>query len=187
MAVFERVTRGMIFPQSNENAVASFYRWLQTLFDHSDGYTVVIDKELSSPQDRQGLPAPCIVATQMDTTEPGQGFIGANTDHNSCLFYVYCLVSKETPGFNSARLLRRMKDQVVFCVKRAGLFDEAAGDVVVPAIALLDFSQNTPVDTGSTLVLSSSIVQHYTEDSDFIQFELVLSFKYIISGKLLGA
>lgn len=187
MAVIERMNRNQIFPQSNENAVASFYRWLQNMFDHPAGYTVLIDKELASPQNRQGLPTPCLAAVQMDTSEPGKGFMNGDTDQNSCLFYVYCLVNKDDTNFNSARTLRRMKDQVVFAVKKAGLFDEAAGDVVTPPIALLDFSKSPPEDTGMTLVLNNNIVQHFTEDSDFIQYELVLSFRYIVDSKLSGA
>lgn len=188
MPVFNKISRNHVFLQGNENAAASFYYWLQQLFDHPDGYSVVIDKELSSPSNRQGLPTPCIAVNQLDTSDPGRGFMNADADQNGCLFYVYCLVDKNWQGdVSSSRLLRRMKDQVVFAVKRAGMFDEASGDIVVPPIALLNFAHNPPQDTSSTLLLNNNIVQHYTDDGDFIQYELVLSFRYTMDNKLSGA
>ncbi len=178
MAVITKFTRDHVLPYGNENAVASFYKWLKDLFDHDKGYTVVLDKELTSPSTRQQLPFPCIVVNQIDTTDSGRGFFGGERDENVVLFYVYCMVNKTDPNFGTIRLLRRMKDQVVFAVKRAGQFDADHDDLVIPAIVMYDFSQSPIRELSSTLNLSNNIMQHFTEDAEILEYELMLNFAY---------
>lgn len=185
MAVINKIKRDLYLPYSNENAAASFCRWIQNLFDHPEGYTVVLDQELRDPANRQLLPFPCLVVNQVDTSDPGRGFLGAGADQNSCLFYVYCMVHKNAAG--SIRLLRRMKDQVVFALKRAGVFDDAAGDVVIPPIALLDFSTTPPGVLNSTLVMNNNIVQHFSDEDEIAQYELTVSLNYLVHDKMHGA
>jgi hypothetical protein len=168
----------MVMPYGNENAAASFYKWLKELFDHPDGYTVVLDKELTSPESRQELPFPCLIVNQIDTTDGGRGFMGGEKDQNNVLFYVYCMVNKQTPNFGTPRLLRRMKDQLVFAIKRAGVFCEERDDVYIPPIVLYDFSKKPPQELGATLRLNTGIMQHYTEDGEILEYELMLSFVY---------
>lgn len=187
MAIFNKIGRSMVLPYGNENAAASFYEWLRGLFDHAGGYTVVLDQELREPTNRQNLPFPCLAINQVDTSDPGQGFLGSNADQNSCLFYIHCLIHTGDPEVGSIRLLRRMKDQVVFALKRAGIFDEEAQDVVVPPIVLLDFRTVPPTQLNSTLTLNNNIVQHFVEEDEIVEFELLVSFRYMIDGKLNGA
>lgn len=189
MAVYNKIRADLILPYSNENAAASFYRWLNELFNHDAGYSVVFDQELRSPGARRGLPLPCLAVTQLDTTDPSRGFVGALADQNTCLFYVYCIVAKGNTagGVSDVRLLRRMKDHVVFALKRAGIFDDDNDDVVVPPITLFDFSKKPIVPLNSTLTLNSGIVQHYTEEDDILQYELLVSFRYMVDGKTKGA
>jgi len=178
VAVINKFTRDLVLPYGNENAVASFYKWLKDLFDHDKGYTVVLDKELTTPESRQQLPYPCLVVNQIDTTDSGKGYFGGDRDENVVLFYVYCMVNKTNQEFGTTRLLRRMKDQVVFAVKRAGQFCDAHGDVVIPPIVLYDFSKKPIVALESTLCLSNSVMQHFTEDVEILEYELMLNFTY---------
>jgi hypothetical protein len=178
MPVISKFTRDLILPYGNENAVASFYKWLRDLFDHESGYTVVLDKELTSPETRQQLPYPCLVVNQIDTTDNGRGYFAGEMDENTVLFYVYCMVNKSNREFGTTRLLRRMKDQVVFAVKQAGRFSEQHNDVVIPPIALYNFGQKPPVDLDSTLVLSTNVMQHFSEDGEILEYELMLNFTY---------
>lgn len=187
MAVFNRFRKDLILPYSNENAAASFYGWIRDLFDHPDGYSVVYDQELLTPSNRQNLPLPSIVVNQIDTSEPGRGFMGTEADQNSCLFYLYCLVAKGDERFGSIRLLRRMKDQLVFALKRAGMLDESSGDVIVPPMIMRNYAHKPPTELDSTLVLNGGIQQHLTEEGDILQYELLVSLRYMVSNKLQGA
>jgi hypothetical protein len=187
MPIFTKFSRDQVLPISNENAAASFYKWMQDLFDHPEGYTVVLDQELRSPENRQALPFPCLVLNQTDTSDPGRGFMNSEADQNSCLFYIYCLVHKGSSDFGSVRLLRRMKDQVVFALKRAGIYDQEAEDLVVPPIIMWDFSQRPPVELPATLSMNNNIVQHFTDEDEIMQYELLVSFRYMVDGKNKGA
>lgn len=187
MTIFPKINRTTIFTYGNENAAASFCKWLENLFDHKDGYTVIFDKELSDPESKQLLPTPCLVVNQIDTTNSGLGFMGADKDSNNCLFTVKCIIDKTNEDFGSIRLLRRMKDQVVFAIKKAGVWDNDLDDLVVEPIKMLDFSKSPAVELASTLTLSGNISQHFLDDGQFVEYELMLTLNYIIDGKNLGA
>ena len=169
----------MVLPYGNENACASFYKWAKSLFEHVNGYSVVYDKELTSPANRQELPFPCIVINQVDTTDPSKGFVGSTNDQNACLFYVYCMVNKSNPEFGNFRSVRRMKDQFVFALKKAGVYDDEKADVIVPPIVLFNFATNPISELDSTLTLNSSIMQHVTEDNEVIEYELMFGLNYL--------
>lgn len=178
MPTIEKFTRSTVVPYGNENAVASFYQWLQRLFDHDEGYTVVLDKELTSPDNRQQLPFPCIVINQIDTTDNSRGFFGGEKDQNTVLFYIYCMVNKNDREFGTIRLLRRMKDQVVFALKHAGRFNDLDGDISIAPIVMRDFSQTPPADLGVTLVPSPNLMQHFSEDTEILEYEVMVSCIY---------
>jgi len=179
MPLFNTITRTTVFPFSSENAVASFYKWISDLFDHPQGYTVVFDRELDDPSARQQLPMPCIVVNQTDTTDPTRGFFQGERDKNSVLFYIYCMVSKTSANTGTPRLLRRMKDQVSFCLKKAGVVDESTGNLVVAPIIIYDFSKNPVADTDSTLSLKTGIMQHFSVEGEILEYELMANLEYI--------
>ena len=184
MAVFDKIKKDKVFLYGSENAVASFYKWLSDLFDHPEGYSLILDAELNDPEARRTLPFPCIVLTQIDTTDNATGFIGLERDRNNCLFKISCLTNRALGGI---RLLRRMKDQIIFALKRAGIYSEVDNDLIIKPISILDFTENPPTELETTLTLSNNITQHFVDDGDVMEYELMVVFNYIIDGKKLGA
>ncbi len=187
MTIFNKISRDTVFIYGNENAAASFCKWVEDLFNHSEGYTVVFDKELSNPEAKQLLPTPCIAINQIDTTDTGQGFIGGDKDRNVCMFTINCIVNRADEDFGSIRLLRRMKDQLMFALKKAGIWDHETEELVVEPIKLLDFSKSPAVELNSTLTLAGSISQHFVDDGQLLEYELLVTLNYLIDGKNLGA
>lgn len=179
MAVYTTIKRTDVFPYSNENATGSFYNWAKSLFDHALGYTVVFDKELTSPEDRQEIPMPCILINQIDTTDPSKGFMGGERDENSVLYYIYCMVNKMDTDFGTPRLVRRMKDQFIYALKHAGIYSDASHDILIPPIQMYDYSKTPEVALNSHLSINSSIMQHLIEETEILKYELMVSFKYI--------
>lgn len=176
MSLIDRMTVEKVLPYSSENAAASFYYWFKNLFDHSVGYSVIYDEKITDPDNRQELPFPCFALTQVDTSDPSTGYMGGQRDRNIVSFYINCYHNRLLEG--SPRLLRRMKDQVVFCVKNAGRQVEGRNEVIVEGIRLFDFSKSPIQPLRSALTLSGPVIQHYLGDGEVLEYELMCNFVY---------
>lgn len=176
MSLIPKMTADKVLPYSSENAAASFYRWFGNLFDHAEGYSVLYDEAITDPRNRQELPFPCYALTQVDTSDPSSGFMDGQRDRNIVSFYINCYHNRLTQG--SPRLLRRMKDQAVFCVKNAGRKLEGESEVVIEGIRLYDFSKTPIQPLRSALTLSGPIIQHFLGDGEVLEYELMCNFVY---------
>lgn len=177
MAKFTRITKDHVFPYSSENAAASFYAWLISLFRHDNGYEIVFDQEIANPEVRMQLPFPCFVVNQIDTTDPNNGYFGGEIDRNNVAFYVYCYANRSQHG--TPRLVRRMKDQLLFALKNAGKWSDSDNDVIIPPINMKNFALSGNPELESALTLANSVLQNFTEDGEILRYELMLILNYV--------
>ena len=172
-----KMTNDMILPYGEENAVASFYKWLKDLFDHANGYPVYFDQDGDEFSNRSLTKFPHIKVQQIDTQDLTQTFIGGQANHTELLFYVYFNHSLKEKG--SRRLLRRGRDQLSYALKMAGISKKGTDDLYVPPIYLWDFAQPTPVKTGTCLTVRGGIQQRFTQENEILTGELMVTLRYM--------
>lgn len=175
MAVYDKITKDMIFPYGEENAVASFYKWMQDVF--GDTYSVFFDKDGQEFSVRTLTKFPCIVVQQIDTQDLTTSFIGGKHNYTKLLFYVYFNHSLKNGG--SRRLVRRGRDQISSALKLAGVCAPGQTTPMFPPMYLWNFSTKPIAQLGGCLTLDAGIQQRFVQEDDTLQQELMVTLKFL--------
>lgn len=174
MATHDRVTKDMIAPYGEENAVASFYKWMKDMFEPD--LPVYYDKDGSEFSVRNLAKFPSILVQQIDTQDLTTTFIGGKHNLTNLLFYIYFNHSLKNSG--SRRLLRRGRDQISTALKLAGVCPAGSDIPVYPPIYLWDFSKKPIARLSGCLTLKGGIQQRFIQEDDILQHELMCTFQY---------
>lgn len=175
MATYDKVAIDQIFPYGEENAVASFYKWVKDLF--GDAYEIHQDKDGVEFSIRTLTKFPCIVVQQIDTQDLTTSFIGGKNNYTKLLFYIYFNHSLKNGG--SRRLLRRGRDQISTALKLAGVCPPGSSTPVFPPIQMWNFNVKPIVKLNTCLMVDSGIQQRFIQEDDTLQQELMVTLKYL--------
>jgi len=176
MTLYPVINSDMVLKHGEENAVASFYQWMSTMFKHSKGYEVLFDKDGLDFEHRKHTNFPCIVVQQLDTVDEASRFIGGKANMAKLMFYIY--IHHHAKHGGTRRTLRRSRDQVSFALRYAGIQNQAEEFVVDP-IYIWDYSVTPATKTGGVLTVEKGIQQRFIQDGDLISYEFMVSLDYV--------
>ncbi len=175
MAVYDKIYADLIFPYGEENAVASFYKWMNAVF--GDTYAVFFDHDGTEFTTKKLTKFPSITVQQIDTQDMVTSYIGGKNNHMQMLFYIYFNHSLKSGG--TRRLLRRGRDQIMTALKLAGVQPKGATDIIFPPIELWDFSKSPIASLGGYMTVNSGVQQRFIQEDDVLQQELMVSLSYM--------
>jgi|GEM_PF-6037944 len=154
-------------PSGKQSTITSFNKWLIEQLPEGEvhpgmGTTLSVGKTFwfLFGYPLTALMFPSITISEVGLFNPGETAIGRilGTDPNTgdpikgtkqqTLMEINCWAKDTAEVANAEKIVRDLRDQVVYALMNAGDFDESADDFVVPPILLKDHSQAMPPTVG---------------------------------------
>ena len=149
MAQYNKISKDFILESGKENAVAS----IQKYFSDMLSYKVYYDMNISdiNPDEREH---PCVVIDQLDLYADSVSFMGDKEGRRERLMMLFRCISDGANG-GSKPLSRRMRDQVIFILTKAGVMNKERTDFICNPIYIMDFTKGpTPKPLSKKVVIA---------------------------------